>query len=283
MRLLIVFASIMATFYGCVVDQQATTVSVPHSWKRLPAPPTPNSTDWPCPVLAPKFWTVAVVDNQLTATASSRQRRRDPLPYEVDFSRAIGPGDPPSQSSWTLSYAREQAARQVVRVEDGWLVGFDAGENLGSLWWYPTEPGPGVRLWNLNVLAIVAGPEPHVWLVLSGLDHDVTNRGVALWIARDADHRWAVETQQSLLGEPSAFAQTSTDVIVATAIGLQAIRPTRRVDTLLRTAPMSRAHSVAVAPSGDIAVGRTLFVTVYRRNGAGYTEESYVPGDCTEF
>lgn len=52
---------------------------------------------------------------------------------------------------WFVRYARDSARRRVIRVSDGWLVGFNGGENGGSLWWYPQTPGPGRLMWRGNV------------------------------------------------------------------------------------------------------------------------------------
>jgi hypothetical protein len=127
--------------------------------------------------------------SELGASMVDRTRRRDPVPYEIDFSEVI---DPTTDQAWRARYGREQAGRVVTQVTDGWLIGFRAGENGGSLWWYPSIPGQGRKLFDQNVLAILEGADPSHKLVLSGLAHLSENVGVALWVGRDANGNWGI-------------------------------------------------------------------------------------------
>ena len=43
-----------------------------------------------------------------------------------------------------------QGLRRVLRAEDGWFVGTDAGEWGGALWWYPPPPATAVWYWKMN-------------------------------------------------------------------------------------------------------------------------------------
>ena len=141
---------------------------VPRDWRRLKVPPVPGSREFACTGLTSTAWRVDFRDGMLKATlVILGERIQDQLPYEVDFSDAIDvqpPAPPPlsleagtpartiserteDAAVWARRYAREHARHHVVRVDDGWLVGFDAGEYGGSLWWYPAkkEPGPNCR------------------------------------------------------------------------------------------------------------------------------------------
>lgn len=122
---------------------QAATV--PTSWTRLMALPDLEAPNRACAGRMGMAWAVSATENGFTASPMMRfERRRDTLPYEIDFAGAIEdpppapplPGEPPSsrQSNWAIGYARDHAGRAVTLGDDGWFVAFDAGEYGGSLW-----------------------------------------------------------------------------------------------------------------------------------------------------
>ncbi len=107
-------------------------------------------------------------------SACPRRRSQDPPPYELDWAAVLDeqprpPGERVHASAWAATYAREHAARIVVPVDDGYLIGFGGGEYGGSLWWYPREPGSGRKLAQVVVHSIIATPESGTYVVLSGL------------------------------------------------------------------------------------------------------------------
>jgi hypothetical protein len=157
---------------------------VPSNWRRFSTPPPQDSPEVSCSSHARALWRVSFDGPTLDASLVDRTRRRDPVPYEIDFSEVI---DPTTDQAWRTRYGREQAQRIVAPVSDGWLIGFRAGENGGSLWWYPSKPGQGRRLWDRNVLAILDGPDSSNKLILSGLAHLSSRVGVALWVGRDSN------------------------------------------------------------------------------------------------
>jgi hypothetical protein len=61
-----------------------------------------------------------------------------------------------------------QGDRHVEKVADGWLVGFDAGEWGGSLWWFSEDGKAHKKLADENVVGFAKTSE---LLALTGLAH----------------------------------------------------------------------------------------------------------------
>lgn len=268
---------------------------VPRDWSRLNGPPAANSQESNCADFSGISWQVSFQGGMLAASRQTEDTRvRDPVPYELDFSQALYPplpAPPPPPDSqpgavfetpeaWTRRYAREFAARRVVRVADGWLIGFDGGENDGSLWWYPSAPGAGTKLWPQNVQAIEPLGAAGNYVVLSGLDHVGPELGTVLWLNTDGG-QWAIRERAKLDGQAFAHAVHPDGLVVATRAHVSVIGADRSVRQLIpKTLTTAYPMSAAVAPSGEIAIGRRFFVSLLRPRGNAYIEELFIPSAC---
>jgi hypothetical protein len=173
--------------------------------------------------------------------------------------------------------------RLVVPVADGYLVGFGAGEYGGSLWWYPAEPGPGRKLAQAVVHAIVAVPASSTYIVLTGLAHLGIDEGSAFWVARDAQGRWQIDSNVALPGAPSEHAVTSDGLVMVGPSGTHVVTWTRELRTLHRTDLRTSLGSIAAGPSGEVAIGRGGVVSLLRPVAGGrYREEWFVPKECQQ-
>jgi hypothetical protein len=230
-------------------------------------------------------WRVFFDGNTLGVAPRNNIRERDPIPYEIDFSDVLGPtAHDPGDKEWRLHYGREQAARIVTRVSDGWLIGFNGGENGGSLWWYPLKPGRGQKLWDRNVLSIVEGSDATNAIVLSGLAHLDGDEGIALWLGRDSGGNWLISNRAKLRGAPYARAPHPGGFVVAHTNGIDLVSSNQTIQSLASVSHwMSSPLSVAVGPQGEIAVGRELFVSLFRPSSNGYSEDTYLPSQCAKF
>lgn len=265
---------------------------VPKQWRRLGGPPAPDSAENRCAGRADTSWVVDYRGPELTASALKRVARlRDRLPYDIDFSGAIDDPPPPppgpdgrpspTRPGWARDYARDHAGRRVVQVDDGWLIGFDGGEYGGSLWWYPTRPGAGTKLWSSNVSAIEPG-DPGTYVVLTGLDHLGLRQGAVLKVAR-TDGRWEIASNRNLDGRVWAHARRPDGWLAVTAGSISVISTggdVRRVIDLPET--LATPTSVAIGPTGDVAIGRRLFVSVIQA-GHGNRESWFIPTGCRRF
>lgn len=180
------------------------------------------------------------------------------------------------QHEWFVRYARDYARRRVIRVSDGWFVGFDGGENGGSLWWYPHTPGPGRLMWRGNVRWLE--PVGDDFVAIGGLAHGIVE-GFALWLHRTPDG-WAVRRNAPLQYAPTAIAKESGgSIAIATMKSLERVTAdglTVLAHVDLPTAPMS----LVAAPDGEFALGMSVFAYVLRPGPDGYRAEIYVPPGC---
>lgn len=287
--------SVAAATLGVLLGAAAVEgqVTVPRDWRRLAQPPAADSQERTCSAHADALWVVDVRAGTLSATRDLNGAvRRDPLPRDVDLNGAIDvppPAPPPpgggvrtDSSAWARQYARDAAARRVVRVEDGWLIGFDGGEYGGSLWWYPTGSGPGRKLWPTNVQAIEQLGAPGHFIVLTGLDY-VRPSGTVLRVNREGG-AWTVRGQTALEGRAYASARHPAGLAIATARRLGVVE----ADGSVRYVGSLEAHSswprsMAVGPAGDIAIGWRFFVSLFTPRGGRYHEEWLVPAACRRF
>jgi hypothetical protein len=104
----------------------------------------------------------------------------------------------------------------VARLRDGWLIGFDAGEYGGSLWWYQSAEGPGVKLSSRNVAFIIPTPDVTQAFVFVGLAHRITDEGEVLRF-RMAHDQPVLTSVVDLGSEPRAvLARADGSVLVLT-------------------------------------------------------------------
>ena len=285
---------------GCGPDQaqpqapSTQAVVVPTSWARLPSLPDYGTESRQCAGRLSLAWTVSTNDNRLRVFPETRfpvKRERDPLPYEIDFTGAIEEPPPPPpppnsdqppkrQLEWAIDYARNHAGRTVTLVDDGWFVAFDAGENGGSLWWYPRAPGPGRKLWPRNVRWLFRDGADLI--ALGGLAHLSVADGVMLRLSRTQEG-WAVVHQHSLVGAPSVVAIDPLGrIVIATTGSVERVQGDA-TEVIARTNYGHYPYSIAMASGGGIAVGLRMFVHVLQPDGPRYRDEWYVPSRCRTF
>jgi hypothetical protein len=173
--------------------------------------------------------------------------------------------------------------RHVIRVNDGWLTGEDAGEFGGGLWWSSADRRQKKKLSNENVIGFVNSSKGV--LAFTGLSHMGYDRGMVLRITGGpGSQRKAVELAD-LGWAPSAFVSESPDsVLVLTTDGITRVNTSGAVEQLYRT----RYHllyptSMTLSSSGVIHIGMRHFITRLTPNGKTYDEEWFVPADCTKF
>ena len=142
-----------------------------------------------------------------------------------------------------------------ARVSDGWLIGADAGEWGGGLWW--TDPGGlnAKQLLTRNVHAIFArGQET---LVLTGVAHMGIDEGAA-WAYRDGG---AMLRVADLGSSPGAFAVApGREVLIVTNKGVLRLTTANAVEPLLSNDSLSGLYpeSLALGTGGEIFVGHAL-------------------------
>jgi hypothetical protein len=256
----------------------ATTppVAAPSAPPHLPAPvgwvlyPSPSANDpaLTCANYSRREWRVAADGESVKVSPDARSNHQDPLPPEIN-SRSVAVGS--------------KSERHVIRVEDGWLVGLNAGEFGGALWWFGSDGKSSKRLGDENVVGFAESSKGV--MALAGLAHMGSDSGKVLRITDGESGDRKVEALADLGAAPRAFAVESQDsLLIVTTRGLVRVRSSGAVEQLLTTNyGLLYPNSMTVSPSGVIHVGMRHFITRLTPAGNGYQEEWFVPADCTRF
>jgi hypothetical protein len=235
----------------------------------------------------PEGWTqVPEPSNALLQCAnySKREWRVSPRPDGVRLEREPAPEhDTGGPLPFTLpKELPARGRRHVLAVTDGFLVGFDAGEWGGALFWLSSNGRTWRRLSEENVHGLVS-LGPREVLVLQGLNHLSEARGSAGWIKQGANQQWTLSEQKKLDAGPQAFVATRNAVYVATADSLTRIDRDRQV-TVLQPLPTATLYpnSMATDSDGALWLGMRHFVLRLVPGASGFSREWLVPKDCTQ-
>jgi hypothetical protein len=241
--------------------------AAPEGWVRYPVPPAGGAA-LRCANYSTREWRVTAVGENLKVSLDARSNHQDPLPPGLDLKRLA---------------VDAKGERHVIRVEDGWLIGSDAGEFGGGLWWVSSEGRSSKRLAGENVVGFAES-----WrgvIALTGLAHMGQDDGQALRITEGEAGNRKVEALANLGGAPRAFATEASDsVLIVTTRGLVRLRTSGSVEQLLPTNyGLLYPNSMTLSPSGVIHVGMRHFITRLTPAGDGYQEEWFVPAGCARF
>jgi hypothetical protein len=170
--------------------------------------------------------------------------------------------------------------RHVLAVPDGFLVGFDAGEWGGALFWLSSTGQKWRKLSGENVNGLVALGSREV-LVLQGLNHLDLEEGMARWFQQGADARWTLSAKKKLDAGPQTFTATRDAVYVVTARSLTRIGRDRKV-TVLQKLPTALLYpsSMMADADGALWMGMRYFVLRLTPGPTGFSREWFVPKDC---
>lgn len=109
------------------------------------------------------------------------------------------------------------SVKAFLRVEDGLLLGTNAGEFGGALWFQSAE-GARVKLYDLNITNIGEGANGII--ALAGMTHLFVNFGEVLSIKSSASGGYSARHQIALPGAPSYMASVGGgDFLIATYYG----------------------------------------------------------------
>jgi len=233
----------------------------------------PSAVERQCTDYSQLFWSVSLDNGAARATRLVSREHVDPLPF--DYPR----------------HRDREGDRRVARVDDGWLVGFNAGEFGGGLWWFdrggrngrrirpssslPTNPADIFHAENVLGLPLVGG----VRLVLMGLDH-LTGRSGRVFRAVSGPHGWELAPVAVLDAQPDVWVVDGSKLLFLTESGLwstDAVGAQRIHDVDFGgLAPTSLIR----AADGPVYVGLRYYVLKLVEGRNGWEESWLVPGEC---
>jgi hypothetical protein len=171
----------------------------------------------------------------------------------------------------------------VIKAGDGWLIGFNAGEFGGGLWWSNADGSKTKRLSDENVQVMVnRGKEI---LVLTGLAHLGTDEG-SIYSYLPSDHINPLIQVSDLGSAPgAAVLQEDGTLLIATERRILKLSPDNRLQELYRNEDMAFYYpgSIAVDQDGVVFVGMRFYVVRLRPRSDGlYSVVWYVRKGCTK-
>ncbi|HEY8561087.1 MAG TPA: hypothetical protein VIL74_12000 [Pyrinomonadaceae bacterium] len=207
-----------------------------------------------------------------------------------------------SISGYTYPHAEElgklpQNLREIVRkdkmakgrlhiepFENGWLIGADAGEWGGDLFWLSGDGKRKVELIEGNVRGIVKLVGGEVF-ILTGYAHMSDHEGKLYKLTTGENGALKAKLLSDLKTQPQAFAVESNEsFLVALDDIILRVKASGRIELLKKTNFASlHPNSMTVTSSGVIYVGMRLFVARFVPRENGYAEEWLVPQNCRKF
>ena len=261
----------LAMLVGCKHDPSGTpavaNVSGPAVAPTIPAGWVAIAVDEErlhCANYAHDEWLVAIEHGAVTLT-ESKQDEPDTgpaLPFTAKPPQQVTPG-----------------RRHVLAVSDGFLVGFDAGEWGGALYWYSKDGSKSTKLGDENVHGLVK-VAPDLVASIEGLSHGISSDGNVRWIEHQAS--WRANGLTVLDAAPSTFAATPEAIYIVTSESLARVDPKDRKATTIQPIRSARLYpdSMAIEPDGTLWIGMRQFVVRLTPDGNRFAETWLVRAAC---
>jgi len=158
---------------------------------------------------------------------------------------------------------RDSAQRAIsIRVDDGWLVAYNAGEWGAALWWYSQDGKRNYRISSHPVEQFIRRKNGLV--AVAGLAHLTINEGSVISLARE-DGKWTARPL-AVLPQAGRVATPLSDggLVVVTSTKLVRVSKEGKVRTLIEdTGYLPAPNSVAIGPQGAVYIGMRRCVGVY--------------------
>jgi hypothetical protein len=185
------------------------------------------------------------------------------------YVRRIQSQDREASADLPFEIPREPAfagRRSTLPVDNGWLLGFDAGEWGGSLWWFSKD---GKEKYRISVDQVVQflTMDSEVY-ALEGLAHMTISRGKVLQLSRGKERngRWTARTFVVLPEAPAVAVRWGADLIVVIYSGLVRVRKNGTMEVLLSQTFWGSLYpnSIAIDHQGSLYIGMRQGVAKWR-------------------
>jgi hypothetical protein len=252
------------------------TAALPAGWS---AHPVPSGEDWDC-ANAGADWAVTRSETGALAIARAPRRVSDPLPFGLPRNETIADG---------LRGSEFPGDTHVLPVDDGFIVGFDAGEFGGSAFWFSPRGDDRQRIGLRqrddeadNVRALV--PFGNDVLAFQGLSHILTDVGRVIRINRARDGRWRAKLFARLPSAPDAVVLEGRDRwIVATSTGILRLDGKGHLEKIWTERHLGHlyAQSAVRLDDGRIFVGMRQFVLRLTPRGRRFAVDVLIADYCS--
>ena len=173
---------------------------------------------------------------------------------------------------------RMKAAKRFLRVDDGWLVGYNAGEFGAALWWFSTDGTAHYKISGHFINQFIT--TRHGIFAVEGLAHLSMTQGSMIQLIRESG-KWTSKTFAALPQAAEAVAVLPDEAfVVVTTDMLLRITPEREICILVSNGDWGTLYpnSVAVSPVGRIYIGMRQFVVAHDLSDKDQKLQFLVPG-----
>jgi hypothetical protein len=249
--------------------------SVPNGWVLYPKP-KPLSSEIYCANEATggNEWKVGAESGKLTISNYSYNEKEqlgklpEHLKEQILKSRNTGIGAP--------------GYLHIEEFSNGWLVGSDAGEWGGKLYWLSKDGLQKIKLLTDNIRGIITLGESA--FILSGMAHLSTDDGKIYKVLLGENSELQSEVIADLKTQPQSFLVENESILVLLKDKLLRLDHKGQTTVLAETDySLLYPNSMAATSSGVVYVGMRLFLVRFVPDGNGYREEWLVRRDCTKF
>jgi hypothetical protein len=257
------YAIFVLLIAGVCLSQMKERPSVPAGWAEF-RPPKDGSQALQCANYSTQQWRVSLENGSLVMGEAPKANPKAVLPAHIRLKRGMS------------------GQRSTLKIQNGWLLGFDGGEFGGGLWWSNEDGSQTSRILNENVKGILATSKGV--LVLVGLAHIDLDVG-KVFIIPDSAKPKEIRRLVSLDGAPQAFAiESPTTVLVTTTHGVSRVSFSGNLEVLAH-APFSLLYpnSMVVTADKAIYVGMRLLVVRFLPEAPGYRAQWLVRSECQHF
>lgn len=169
--------------------------------------------------------------------------------------------------------------RSVQATPDGWLIGFDAGEFGGGLWWFKRDGSRAVKLLPNNVHAIYQTSQGS--LILVGLHHSGLDYGNVYKYSGPGGKHTVLLAKLDGSPEASTIAPDG-GVIIAMSHSVLRLEQNGQIHKLYRTAEdLTYPTSVVVDGDGIVYVAMRFFVLRLAPQKGQYAVQWLMPEKCS--
>lgn len=203
---------LIALFSPIVMCAQADR-SLVKNWARHPVPQN-EQTEM---LYSKNYWRVFLIDDQIKASNILSNHQEEPLPFEFT-------------PSGFIEQMNMKGSKSVMKVDDGYLVGFDNGEFGGSLYWFSKDGKQKDKIARKNIKQFVW--RNNLLYAIAGLNHMGSDYG-SIHLITNPNGKWAVKDYLTLPNAPMAVALDSHEnLIIATSSALLAVDTNKQITLL---------------------------------------------------
>jgi hypothetical protein len=240
-------------------------------WKEVPAPPRSSYEDHFLFVQRANHsqveWTVERHEKTVRAILSNGNNET-PEADRPSFPMEIPLGSQPSV-----------APTQVLKVNDGWMAGYNQGEFGAALWWYATDGKQRHKISDHQVNQFIVHKE-RIFAV-EGLAHMGTDEGSLIEI-RHNRKQWTATTFVELPGCGETITVLNDDRFCIATMGmLLAVSLDKKMEIFIPQGAwmyFCSPHSIALdAKSENIYIGMRQFVVRYNLKANDHSYQFLIP------